>query len=170
MSQNQPTNERSKKFATEPFAKSSEVTTGTPVLSRQKHASRAIEHLAEIRFAQSFLRGELNLDEERAWFDEAVAAVVLPAFLAGMFATQAEYKSVEVDAVRGEKVAGGAKNSAHSTNGKHKSLRDKRLSRIYELHPPKTLAEAFRICAWENLGSEGAIKQTWVRHGKKRDT
>lgn len=72
------------------------------------------------------------------------------------------------DRLRGMKVAGGARNSAHQTNRKHVPLRNQRLSRMAELVPRLGVDNAARRCEKEGLGGWQGIKQQWNRR-KKRD-
>ena len=152
------------------FISAPEVTKGAAPLSRKAQAERALGFLGEIETNRQLLRQQLNSDDVQVWFDEAVAAIALPAFLAGMHAMQADYKIIETDAVRGTKVAGGSSNAAHGTNQKFIAPREKRISRVRELTEHMTVAAAARQCAKERLGSVGAIKKTWHRHKNKKDT
>lgn len=75
----------------------------------------------------------------------------------------------EVDAVRGQKVAGGARNSAHATNARHAELRKRRFERM-EHHIASGLGveSAAYACEDEGLGGWQGIKKQWDRY-KNRD-
>lgn len=92
------------------------------------------------------------------------------AFLAGVRWAQADLKwREEKHAIRGTKVAGGERNSAHKTNAKHEPLRNRRFSRMAELVPEMGVDKAAAQCETEGLGHRDAIKKQWNRF-KKRDT
>lgn len=101
--------------------------------------------------------------------DEADRAARL-AFVAGLEWARAVMKwGWEPDALRGEKVAGGERNSAHQTNARHEALRNKRFARMEKLASQIGVDKAAEQCEVEGLGSRAAIKKQWNRH-KKRDT
>ncbi|MDG1369460.1 MAG: hypothetical protein P8Q48_04355 [Paracoccaceae bacterium] len=75
-------------------------------------------------------------------------------------------------AERGNKVAGGARNSAQQTNQRHQKPRAERFARMkYYLDRGLKVTEAARACAKEGLGSKSAIMRQWYRvRTKNRDT
>lgn len=89
-------------------------------------------------------------------------------FYAGVTWERAKMKwAWEEDALRGEKVAGGAKNSAHRTNLNHAQRRAQRMTRMAELTAQGlNLSCAAAQCEVEGLGKTGAIRQQWYRHRK----
>lgn len=149
------------------FAAADEVTKGDATLSRQKHAQDALEFLQTMDISFSWARCQIDDDDERAWFDEAVASVAWQTFNAGRHYEVARYKWIESSAVRGEKVAGGQRNSAHLTNARHEEPREKRFKRMRELMPTVGVKSAAAQCEVEGLGTMGAIKRQWYRHQKK---
>lgn len=148
------------------FIDASEVTKGTASLSRKAQAERALGFLGEIEFNHQILSQQLVSDAEKSWFDEAVAAIALPAFLAGMHAMQADYKTIEQDAVYGSKGAGGSKSTVHDGHKRFVPLRLERRERMSELTADNrmTPASASKICEKEGLGSAGAIAKQWSRY------
>ncbi|PWE31226.1 hypothetical protein DDZ14_13630 [Maritimibacter sp. 55A14] len=60
-----------------------EVTQGAEELSRRGHAREALDLLRYIDFTTSFLRGEMDSEEDRDWMNEAIAEVANLAFEAG---------------------------------------------------------------------------------------
>lgn len=102
--------------------------------------------------------------------DEAARRAMGAGILWGMVVVKWEW---ELDALRGEKVAGGAKNSAHQKNEKHKSLRERRREAIDELIPEIGLDNAARVVALRPELANGAdweaLKKQYNRH-KNRDT
>lgn len=146
-----------------------EATTGDPEMSRNAHAAAAIEYLNEIDRLSAFLGKEMDTAEDRDWLVETISEVACAAFSAGRHMQATWGKQFESDAVRGEKVAGGSRNSAHHTNGLHEDLRKKRFDRMAELVGQLGVDEAARQCSTERLGSWGAIKRQWNRK-KTRDT
>jgi hypothetical protein len=89
----------------------------------------------------------------------------------GLFWQEAAMKfRWEDDAIRGEKVAGGAKNSAHLTNARHDALREQRFLRMATLIPTIGIDKAAVQCETEQLGHRDAIKRQWNRHKEKRDS
>jgi hypothetical protein len=111
-------------------------------------------------------------DAKVAGGDAAEAA--LHAFYAATeWATMVMKFSWEVDALRGEKVAGGARNSAHATNTKHEETRRIRLDRMRHhlgATPDMSVDSAAHACAAEGLGSAQAIRRQWDRWKEKPDT
>ena len=90
---------------------------------------------------------------------------------ASRWATMVMKFSWEVDALRGEKVAGGARNSAHQTNSRHRDLRQRRFERMrHHMATGLGVENAANACEAEGLGNAGAIKRQWDRHREKRDT
>lgn len=140
-------------------------------------------HLAEIG------KGPHKRDSQ-AWFSQQILifhSVVKKAIEAGdadeaaRFAyemgylhSQAHMKGRwEPDALRGEKVAGGERNAAHSTNVQHEDLRAKRFARMGELVPTLGVDKAAIQCELDGLGGHAAIKRQWNRFrrpAKKGDT
>ncbi|MGB3864777.1 MAG: hypothetical protein WBA29_04000 [Xanthobacteraceae bacterium] len=77
----------------------------------------------------------------------------------------------ELDALRGQKVAGGERNAAHQTNRRHDKLREARFARMAELVPGIGVDKAAAQCEVEGLGKRTGIKRQWYRHHpKKSDT
>ena len=149
--------------------KAPEVTEGAQSLSRRQHVVDAIESLGAIDVVQSWMRKEMDSDDDRAWLEEIIAAVAWNAFVAGQHSHAALNKAIELSAIRGEKVAGGQKNSAHKTNELHKKLREKRLSRMEVLIPSMGVDCAAAQCESEDLGRWESIKRQYNRW-KKRDS
>lgn len=156
------------------FLEADEVTEGSSALSRRGHAATALDHFKALDVATTFLKlhmrdltaDEMGENELEHWANEAAAEIALPAFRAGQFATYADYKAMEKAAVTGEKVAGGARNSAHGTNIRYVQEREKRLEMMCEyLDQGKTVAEASRLVAQERGSTAAAEKKNWQRHG-----
>lgn len=71
-------------------------------------------------------------------------------------------------AERGERVAGGARNSAQATNARHEPLRERRFARIEALMAEGLgIESAAAACEAEGLGTAAAIKRQWHRHRGK---
>ena len=139
-----------------------EVTEGSESLSRKQHAVDAMDYLAQIDVGASWMRNQLD-EDDIDWFDQTVAAVAWKAFLAGRHAQAAFMKAIEVDALRGEKVAGGSRNSAQNTNRRHEDLRKRRFARMEQLVRQLGVDRAAAQCSSEGLGSWEAIKKQWNR-------
>lgn len=75
----------------------------------------------------------------------------------------------ERDSIRGTKVAGGAKNSAHKTNEKHKPKREARFAVMREFISSLGVEGAAHECEARGLGKAETIVRQWNRH-KNRDT
>jgi hypothetical protein len=148
------------------FVDACEVTMGAASLSRKAQAERALGFFGEVEFNHQILRQELYSDAVQVWFDEAVAAIALPAFLAGMHAMQADYKTIEQDAVYGSTGAGGSKSTVHDGLKRFIPLRLERRERMSELtaNNRMTPASASKICEKDGLGSAGAIAKQWSRY------
>ncbi|WP_136683122.1 hypothetical protein [Falsirhodobacter xinxiangensis] len=149
-----------------------EVTEGSAQMSRVHHATEAAELL---RFIPAVLAAVMNdengtPDELGNALQEHIATVALYAFTAGRHLQIALGKEHEPDAIRGEKVAGGLRNLAHSTNRRHEGPRERRFARLRELVPQIGLDKACATCETEGLGKHEAIKRQWNRHLQKRDT
>lgn len=76
----------------------------------------------------------------------------------------------KTDAYRGQKVAGGARNSAIQTNSRHIDLRGRRMKRMAELTQTMPATSASYQCEIEGLGSAEAVRKTWSRHKNNWDT
>lgn len=93
------------------------------------------------------------------------------AFMAGQLSERARMKHWwEPDADRGQRVAGGARNSAHEQNQRHVALREQRFSEMQRLVPKLGITGAARHLEARGLGSWQAIKRQWERSRKSRDT
>ena len=92
----------------------------------------------------------------------------MQAFIAGCMLGRSEMKwKWETHAMRGEKVAGGGRNSAKQTNARHEPLRRLRFERMAQLITELgSVDSAAAQCETEGLGTHGAIKRQWNRFRK----
>jgi hypothetical protein len=92
-------------------------------------------------------------------------------FISGMMWGEIESKFLwQNDTVRGQKVASGSKNAAHSTNSRHFDIRNKRMSRMAELLETMTVTCASSQCECDGLGKAGAVRKTWYRYRNNCDS
>lgn len=151
-----------------------EVTKGAASMSRRHHAQQVPREFDAIgRILTAMLVADDDPDDDPdlgAALQEHMATVAVKAFIAGQHFRAALGKEHESDAVRGEKVAGGARNSAHATNARHAASREQRFARMRELVPEMGVDAAACQCEVEGLGSWQGIKKQWNRHEKSRDT
>ena len=149
-----------------------EVTEGTPELSRRAHANAASEYLAEVARIPAFLAPSMDTEDEMRWLVEVVAEVATAAFMAGYHTRTAWGKAFELDAVKGEKGAGGSRNRAHQTNLKFVKPRAEILARIDELRltiidgKPMKVSKAIAQCAVERSTSYESVSRIWYRYRK----
>lgn len=125
---------------------------------------------SKIGFARD-IQGDLSIADKLTKEGKADEAAAFAFTAETKWATMIMKFSWEDDALRGEKVAGGARNSAHQTNTRHAALRERRFARIEHLLSTGLNADsAFATCEVEGLGKATAIKRQWHRHAQSRDT
>ena len=143
-------------------------------MTRKYHARTAVGLLGYIPFIVGMTLDpdtKKQPDPHAEALHEHFAHVAHCAFEAGRHFQIALGKEHEFDALRGEKVAGGARNSAHQSNARHEEMRAKRLARMEELiSDGKTVKAAACICEMEGLGSWQTVRQTWYRYQEKGDS
>lgn len=120
-------------------------------------------------FAQKILRS-LELADHAILEGQAELAARLALDAGQLWATAVMKWSWEADALRGEKVVGGARNSARKNSEKlHAPIRLVRMGRMEELVPQFGPTRAAAMCETEGLGPMGAIQRQWTRW-KSKDT
>jgi hypothetical protein len=75
----------------------------------------------------------------------------------------------ELDAERGTKVIGGARNSAQEKNKRHIEPRKKRMNRMSELTKSISATQASRQCETEGLGKAQNVLRMWNRYKNNED-
>lgn len=115
-----------------------EVTEGAASMSRRHHAQQVPREFDAINriLAAMLVADDHNPSDDPA-LQEHLATVAVKAFIAGEYFRAALGKKHESDAVRGERVAGGARNAAHATNERHEALRERRMASMTELIPKR---------------------------------
>ena len=81
------------------FTRQKEVTSGVEEFSRKAHAEQAQRFLHEIDFSSRFATSEIDFDEDRLWFTEAISEIAYLAFEAGRHTQAAWGKEFEQLAV-----------------------------------------------------------------------
>lgn len=142
---------------------------GAPVSPGWAYSRRYAEPLTAEREAADLYFCIVGV--ENALSEGAPDRVFAHAVILGSAVNRFNLRRLHLKAVaRGQKVAGGAKNSAHRTNQMHEPMREKRLARMAQLVSDMNVDSAAAQCEIEGLGRWGAIKRQWNRHREKRDS
>lgn len=130
----------------------------------------AIEGLPEADSPEAFagqILQMLDIAADRTEAGDAQNAAIF-AFRAGeLWATARMKWAWEAHALRGRKVIESASAGAKQTAAERRPERERRLTRMAELVPGQSVAQAARICEREGLGTASAIRVQWYRHQKK---
>jgi hypothetical protein len=99
--------------------------------------------------------------------DGAMDMLFICGFIWGEIESKYRWQS---DAGRGQKVIGGARNSAQATNDRHVPLRRRRMERMVELVQDMNVTNAAYQCEVEGLGAAENVRKTWTRYKDNWDS